>query len=184
MSHGRPPLKWCSVVALSAVQEPNVSELRSVEPRVVSYWRMSGAITAAGIFVAFASYGVPALFLSRALGVAILASGAAVASARLVWGLFMSRARYDNLGFSSDGGVLRLRSGVLVRTEKVIPTRRLQHVDIDRGPLERWFDLASVSVFTAGGRRATFRLPGLSPETAESLRAQLLRDAGDGDGAA
>jgi membrane protein YdbS with pleckstrin-like domain len=149
----------------------------------VGYWRLSGAITAASIFAAFAFYGVPALFFSRPLGIAILSSGAALAVARLIWALIASRLRYDNLAFSTEGGVLRLRSGVLVRTEKVIPTERLQHIDIDRGPLERWFDLASISVFTAGGRRATFRLPGLSPDTAEKLRAELLRDARDGRGA-
>jgi hypothetical protein len=150
----------------------------------VSYWRLSGALTAASIFAGFAVYGLPALFMYRAVGIAILASGAVIAIARLIWSLVASGLRYRHLGFSTDGGVLRLRSGVLVRTEKVIPTRRLQHIDIDRGPLERWFGLASVSVFTAGGRRATFRLPGLSPETAESLRAELLRNAAqDGDGA-
>jgi uncharacterized protein len=166
------------------VDEPSASELQSVEPRVVRYWRLSGALTAASIFAGFAVYGIPALLLSRALGIALLASGAVIAGARLIWALVASSLRYRHLRFSTDGGVLRLRSGVFVRTEKVIPTRRLQHIDIDRGPLERWFDLASVSVFTAGGRRATFRLPGLSPQSAESLRAELLRDASrDGDSA-
>jgi membrane protein YdbS with pleckstrin-like domain len=166
------------------VADPSASELRSVEPRVVRYWRLSGALTAASSFAGFAVYGIPALFLSRALGIALLASGAVLAIGRLIWALVASSLRYRNLAFSTSGGVLRLRSGVLMRTEKVIPTRRLQHIDIDRGPLERWFDLASVSVFTAGGRRATFRLPGLSPENAERLRAELLRDASEDGGGA
>jgi len=52
---------------------------------------------------------------------------------------------------------------------------RLQHVDIDQGPLERLFGLASLTVFTAGGRGATFRVNGLTPSRAEAMRDQILR---------
>ena len=151
--------------------------MESLQPAVVSYWRLSGAISAIVVFVVFAVYGLPMLFVWRPLGIGVLVTGAVVALARLAWSLASSRLRYRSLAYAVHDGLVRLRYGVLVRTEKVIPIERMQHIDIDHGPVERWFGLMSLSVFTAGGRRATFRLPGLSPARAEELRAQLLRDA-------
>ncbi len=162
---------------LSALPSLDSSDLKAVDPAVVSYWRVSAALTSAAIFVGFAVYAVPALYFAPKIGVGLLVAATLTSTPGLLFALVTSSMRYRRLAYSTDHGVLRLRYGVLVHTEKVIPTRRLQHIDIDRGPVERWFGLVSLSVFTAGGRRATFSLPGLSPQTAEALRAQLVQEA-------
>jgi hypothetical protein len=51
---------------------------------------------------------------------------------------------------------------------------RIQHVDIDIGPVDRAFGLASLSLFTAGTVSAVGRIPGLPPDAAETLRETLL----------
>lgn len=67
-----------------------------------------------------------------------------------------------------------VRDGILQHREKVIPVCRMQHVDVLQGPLERRFGLAGLSVFTAGGAHATFRLTGLRLERAHALRDRIL----------
>jgi membrane protein YdbS with pleckstrin-like domain len=54
-----------------------------------------------------------------------------------------------------------------------VPFVRVQHVDTQRGPVERLAGLASVVVYTAGSRGADVTIPGLRPERAEQLREQL-----------
>ncbi|MEO6651111.1 MAG: PH domain-containing protein [Ilumatobacteraceae bacterium] len=72
------------------------------------------------------------------------------------------------------------RSGVIGRTVATVPFARVQHVSIDRGPIDRRFGLAALQLSTAGGRIA---VPGLRTEVADQLkelvagRAAELADA-------
>ena len=142
----------------------------------MNYWRVApivqGAFTAAPLLL----YGV--MFLvsdSTELGITLCASGAALFLFGFVWALATPRLRYARFRFDLDGQRLFVASGVIVHREKSIPIERVQHVDVARGPLERLFGLARVSVFTAGGRTATIHVPGLTPERADALRAAVLR---------
>lgn len=70
--------------------------------------------------------------------------------------------------------VLR-RSGLFFQQEVIQPLRRVQHVELNRGPLEKRMGLASISLFSAGSGKATFTIPGLKLITAERLRRYVLR---------
>ena len=65
-------------------------------------------------------------------------------------------------------------SGLIFRKLSCQPILRVQHVEVNRGPLERWAGLASLPVFSAGGEMYTFEIPGLSIERAEQLREFIL----------
>ena len=51
---------------------------------------------------------------------------------------------------------------------------RIQHIEIERGPLERSAGLATLQVFSAGGAHHTFEIPGLTYEKAIELRQFIL----------
>ena len=61
-----------------------------------------------------------------------------------------------------------------------MPFGRVQHIDVDQGPLERAFHLATLTVHTAGSHNASVSLPGLAHEDAvamrEEIRAAIRRD--------
>ena len=61
-----------------------------------------------------------------------------------------------------------------------MPVRRMQHVDLSRGPIERLFGLATLVVFTAGNEGSAFRVPGLPVELAKELRERIVQMRGDG----
>lgn len=67
---------------------------------------------------------------------------------------------------------INYRRGVFNTKTTSTPFKRMQHAETNRGMLERMFDLASLSVFTAAGLAVQIR--GLSPETAELLRDHIL----------
>jgi len=58
-----------------------------------------------------------------------------------------------------------------------VPYVRVQHIDTNRGPLERFLGLASLRVYTAGSQGADMRIPGLSRERAEEMQEDLKKKA-------
>ncbi len=65
-------------------------------------------------------------------------------------------------------------SGLIFRKLSCQPILRVQHVEVNRGPLDRWAGLASLQVFSAGGEMHTFEIPGLTLDKAEQLREFIL----------
>lgn len=62
------------------------------------------------------------------------------------------------------------QEGVLVHKETAIPFSRIQHVEIDEGPLERYFGLASLSIYTAGDSGRDLKVNGLELNKAHSIK--------------
>ncbi len=65
---------------------------------------------------------------------------------------------------------IELLQGVVVVRRTLVPIRRIQHVDTERGPLQQMLGLATVSLHTAAGQNAIPQL--LEPE-AERVREQI-----------
>lgn len=67
-----------------------------------------------------------------------------------------------------------LAKGVLWRSETVQPLCRVQHVQIEQGPIEKRLDLASLALYSAGTGAASFQVPGLRKADAEQMRSVVL----------
>jgi len=152
-----------------------------LEARVVAYWMTSDSLAAVVVtgvawFVARPllaehwSHWSPTWDLAlRGMCLGMLAL--ALVSPPLAWW----RWRY---GFLGD--LLWMRYGILFVEERAVPVRRMQHVDLLRGPIERLFGLATLVVFTAGNEGSAFRVPGLRAERARQLRDAIVEARGDG----
>ncbi len=66
-----------------------------------------------------------------------------------------------------------LERGVIIRIRTVVPLVRIQHVDTQRGPVERMTGLSRVVLYTAGSRGADVVIPGLARETAEDFQQNI-----------
>ncbi|MGH9184107.1 MAG: PH domain-containing protein [Acidimicrobiales bacterium] len=73
-----------------------------------------------------------------------------------------------------QGGVLHVESGVLVRSQQLVPCDRIQQVNLVRKLRHRLLDVATVRVETAGGGDSSVELEVVSTEEAHRLRADLL----------
>ena len=159
--------------------------LRRLDPRHVRCARLGGAILSAvlvlGGGIAFATLALGTETSRTTLG---WIAGLAVAVLALV---SLSAWLYPPLEFRhaawrlSPFG-LELRRGVWFRHALSVPRARVQHADVERGPLERRFDLATLVVHTAGHQHSEIRLEGLQHATALAIRDYLLAQAGT-DGA-
>lgn len=63
------------------------------------------------------------------------------------------------------------RSGVINRQIATIPLARVQHVSVNRGPIEQAQNLATLAVNSAGPDLA---IPGLSPDQAQQLKLFII----------
>lgn len=150
--------------------------MESLDPKVVWYWRLAAIprIVPALVMAMIVASVLPSRHgeASTQMIVAMVVLGGIGAAA--LWNVVSASLRFRRFRFEVTGGLLRVQHGIIIRKEKIIPIDRMQHLDVDHGPIERIFGLARLSVFTAGGRAATFQLPGLSRARADSLRAQIV----------
>ncbi len=89
--------------------------------------------------------------------------------------------RYSARGYQISADRLRVVRGLLFRYDTVVPFSRVQHIDVNQGPLERFFGIATLTLHTAGNHNAAVALPGLGEplarEMREEIRAHIRRDS-------
>ena len=73
------------------------------------------------------------------------------------------------------------KRGVWWKSRTGVSFKRIQHIDISHGPIERKLGMASIKFFTAGGSSADLRISGLPKEYAEQLRVHILEKTGISD---
>ncbi|MBH5321487.1 PH domain-containing protein [Erythrobacter sp. JGD-13] len=78
--------------------------------------------------------------------------------------------RYHSRGYDMSTDRLRVVKGVLFHSDTVVPFSRVQHLDVEQGPLERLFGIARLILHTAGTHNASVTLPGLRHGDATSMR--------------
>ena len=81
--------------------------------------------------------------------------------------------RYRRWGYHTGKRAIRIASGLLVRRETVVPYDRVQHIDVSRGPIERAFGVATLTLHTAGSYNSTVDLPGLAIDDANRMRDDI-----------
>jgi membrane protein YdbS with pleckstrin-like domain len=87
--------------------------------------------------------------------------------------LVVPQRRYARWGYAFGTDRLRVVSGYLFYSDTVVPLGRIQHIDLDQGPLMRRWDLAELTVHTAGSHGASVTLPGLRRADAEAMREAI-----------
>lgn len=88
--------------------------------------------------------------------------------------------RYNARGYQISADRLRVVRGLMFRRDTVVPFGRVQHIDLNQGPLDRFFGIASLTLHTAGNHNASVSLPGLGADLAatmrEDIRAHIRRE--------
>lgn len=130
-----------------------------------------GLVIAAGIAAGVAAGLHPLVGASIAFAVLALPTALVFAVTNLAWSAWR---------FEVGDEVLVLRHGVWIRSESWVPYHRVQHIDLEAGPLERRLGLTSLVVRTASAA-TDGTVPGLHPDEAAGLRRTILDRAGRGD---
>lgn len=92
-------------------------------------------------------------------------------------GMIMAGKQYEAWSYALREHDLVLNYGVFWRTRRCVARDRVQHLDVNSGPMDRRFGLVQVSIYAAGALGGIGSIPGMTPEAAEALRAALLERA-------
>ncbi|WFL78767.1 PH domain-containing protein [Altererythrobacter arenosus] len=76
-------------------------------------------------------------------------------------------------GYAMGADRLRVVRGIWFRADTVVPFGRVQHIDVNQGPLERAFGIATLTLHTAGTHNASVNLPGLEHTLAMDMREEI-----------
>ncbi len=82
-------------------------------------------------------------------------------------------SRYNARGYQISRDRLRVVRGILWHSDTVVPFGRVQHIDVDQGPIERAMGIATMTLHTAGSHNASVQLPGLGHELAVTMREEI-----------
>lgn len=154
-------------------------EFQALDPRVINLWRLQQTIGAffllsfaliVGTLFALANPGAKLWIFGAWLGLACL---------RLFLLIWYPGRAFLARGYRIDANVLETRRGIWFKVITLLPLSRLQHVDLNRGPLERLFGLASLVLYTAGTQHSMVIIPGLDEAEASRLRDHLVAVGGD-----
>lgn len=88
--------------------------------------------------------------------------------------VFFSRISFKKKGFAFRTHDVLFRHGIIATNILVIPYNRVQHVALHEGLLSRFFGLARVDVFTAGGSSSDVQIPGIAKDQAENIKQLLM----------
>lgn len=158
---------------------------RAHDPRVVALDRQVGWITTACVsgawaFATLLAWGffdfLPIVPTILAIGWLPITAGVAALSHR--W----PAIQYRHARYRLTPERVEIEHGVLWRRSIFVPRSRVQHLEVSRGPFERQYGLATLTIYTAGTLHSAVPLRGLAAPDALHLRDDLLPRAPMADG--
>ncbi len=154
---------------------PSTPPASPFDPAGVAWAPVSPRLSTVRLISAGIWLGVPLLataVVPVATGVAGLWALPAAFAALLVWASWLIPRQVRAIGYAERAEDLLIRRGVMFRTLVVVPYGRMQFVDVEAGPLDRWGGIARVQLHTASPS-SDATIPGLPPADADRLRDRL-----------
>lgn len=90
------------------------------------------------------------------------------------WRVIRAHRYWKSWGYAELGDDLFITHGLWFKQLTVVPYGRMQVVEVESGPLERAFKMATVKLVTASASTDA-TIPGLPPEEAAQLRDRLTQ---------
>ncbi len=152
-------------------------ELTKLHPNYVHSLRLTAMLTSIPVLIA------GLIFEAGIVDETPIPNGAVMAVLAVLCLIFIIRVpmrRFAARGYNMSADRLRVVKGIWWNSDTVVPFGRVQHIDVDQGPIERFFGLGTMTLHTAGSHNASVHLPGLKHELAvemrEAIRAHIKRD--------
>ncbi|MEM6965890.1 MAG: PH domain-containing protein [Bacteroidota bacterium] len=93
-------------------------------------------------------------------------------------GFVLTKIGYDIEGYAlREKDIVHIK-GVINRRQTAIPFNRVQHCEIKAGPIQRFFNLKTLEVYTAGGQSSDLSIDGLKGEHAQNLKDFIIKTTG------
>ena len=160
-----------------ALTIPPTAEFQSLDLRSIKFNRVSWLIFTLIVSAGFSIASLINFFVNGGPGwvnMAIMGIGFLIAPILFGFGFHWSRWEYERYSWCLDEAGLQIRRGVIWRHQISVPFARVQHADVSQGPLQRRFELVTLTIHTAGTQNASVAIQGLAHETAIKMRDKLV----------
>ena len=87
--------------------------------------------------------------------------------------IFLAFFGYQFWEFEIKENEIELKRGIFTKVITTVPFNRVQHIDLRQSFIERWFDLSSLYIYTAGTKGSDLAIPGLPKYYSENLKNYL-----------
>ena len=81
---------------------------------------------------------------------------------------------YKNLAYGLREKDITLKEGVVFRSGTTMPYSRVQHAEVNQSFVQRYFKIASLHLYTAGGSGADMTINGLDENLAEKIKSFII----------
>lgn len=148
-----------------------------LDPRAKTLWRISGLL---GLLPVLAGAVFAGWVLLRVADSSLLVAALPMLAVALlvVLVLVVPAIRWRRWRYEIRSEEVDLQRGIVWTNRTLVPLARIQHVDTQRGPLQRRFGLATVIFYTAAGPN---HIPELSAERAAEVRDRISELARERD---
>ncbi len=163
--------------ANQADEQPAEAVYNKLDPRYIPVQRIAGLIFATCIFVT-ACVVLTILFIAKGLNIGLMIAAPCAMLLCLilfVMAIVWPPISYRHIRWRLTTTGLEIRRGVIWRHQITIPIARVQHADVSQGPLQRQYDLGTLTVHTAGTQNASIEMDGLTHQIAVWLRDEIIR---------
>jgi membrane protein YdbS with pleckstrin-like domain len=161
---------------MDALFSPPDNAWRPVSPQLR---RLRRAVLTSLVASALAVSGVAAMTFALPSSWTVLLVAVLLLAFGFGWWVIGRQARA--WGYAERDDDLYIKHGALFRELVAVPYGRMQYVDINAGPLEQMYQIATVRLHTASPRSGA-RIPGLPADEAARLRDRLT-DLGESQAA-
>ena len=174
------PRELTNDYARSEIAEPapNIdSDFHPVDQRYIAAERLSSLILFIVVLLG-SIITTLSLWLSAVEPILVIIAGVGMflICVLLLWNaIFWPAIEYRNIGWKLSDLGLEIRKGVLWKHQTAVPWARAQHADVSQGPLQRMFEIGSLTVHTAGTKNSSVTIDGLAHSKALELRDEIIR---------
>ena len=147
---------------------------QALHPAIRNVWRWTGLLS--WLIFGVILTGLEFVFVRSALDrenyIPFIAPSLSIFFAALGW--WLSDKQYRAWTYQLRSHDLVMSHGLVWKSRRCVARGRVQHIDINSGPLDRRWGLVQVSIYVAGALGSVGSIPGLTPTEAEKLREAIL----------
>ena len=92
----------------------------------------------------------------------------------MIISFFLKRMSFSKRSYALRERDIIYRHGILSTITTIIPFTRIQHVALNEGFVSRYYHLAQLQIYTAGGASSDLKISGLLKEDAEQIKEAIM----------
>ena len=87
---------------------------------------------------------------------------------------FLQKMSFSKRSYALRERDIIYRHGILATMTTIVPFTRIQHVALNEGFVSRYYNLAQLQIYTAGGSSSDLKISGLSREDADKIKDLIM----------